>query len=415
MDFDNRLFAVADNVVYEVVLSESLQSASLVTLGTIGTNSGNLSWARNPTQIMIVDGSTKGYIITPSSSSSSATLSTITDPDFFGGSTVVFVDSYFVYNPPNTSYMAASQINDGTDYNALDIVTAEGRPDKLVALLVDKREIWALGEKSVEIWYNTANAVGFPFSRRDGAFIDQGCSAAGSAISIDNTMMWLDDRRYVVMLNQYSPLVVSTPAINAEFQKYVTVSDAQAYQYFDRGHLFYVINFPSENKTWAYDLSTQQWHEKASVAPNGVLTNHLITCRARSQGVEVVGGWLSGKIFRQHHTLFSHVDQEIPRIRRTPFFRNDNKQISISSLELEMETGFDTTVTPQIMLRYSNDGGHNWSDESWREGGDTGEYQQRVIWNRLGAARNWQFEFKIVCPVDFAIIGASAEFLPGSF
>ena len=48
---------------------------------------------------------------------------------------------------------------------------------------------------------------------------------------------------------------------------------------------------------------------------------------------------------------------------------------------------------PQIMLRYSNDNGHTWSDELWGSaglytggGGNLGEFARRYIQRRLGSA-----------------------------
>ena len=45
----------------------------------------------------------------------------------------------------------------------------------------------------------------------------------------------------------------------------------------------------------------------------------------------------------------------------------------------------DVTISaPQYMLRWSDDGGHTWSNEHWRSGGGYGEYGTRVRWLRLG-------------------------------
>jgi len=136
---DSNVYAIVDNTVYKLTITDNAKTATGASIGTIGTSSGYISWAKNPTQVMIVDGSTSGYIITVSTD----TLVTITDADFTGGDTVVFFDSYFFYNTPNASTMFATSQNDGSTVNAADVATAEGSPDLLVGLAVDKRELWA--------------------------------------------------------------------------------------------------------------------------------------------------------------------------------------------------------------------------------------------------------------------------------
>jgi hypothetical protein len=61
--------------------------------------------------------------------------------------------------------------------------------------------------------------------------------------------------------------------------------------------------------------------------------------------------------------------------------------------KMQIEAEFGVGVTggsdPQIMLRWSNDGGHTWSAETDRSLGigTIGEYFKRVIFNRLGMTK----------------------------
>lgn len=61
------------------------------------------------------------------------------------------------------------------------------------------------------------------------------------------------------------------------------------------------------------------------------------------------------------------------------------------------------------MLRWSDDGGHTWSNEYWRDMGLVGEYGKRVIWRRLGMTtklRDRVYEISGTDPVKIAIMGA---------
>jgi hypothetical protein len=66
-------------------------------------------------------------------------------------------------------------------------------------------------------------------------------------------------------------------------------------------------------------------------------------------------------------------------------------------------------VVPKVMLRWSDDGGHTWSNEHWRELGRAGEYGTRVKWRRLGMTqklRDRVYEVSSTDPVKIALMGA---------
>ena len=76
--------------------------------------------------------------------------------------------------------------------------------------------------------------------------------------------------------------------------------------------------------------------------------------------------------------------------------------IQVSSIEA-------FAIDPQVMLRWSDDGGHTWSNEHWRSMGKTGTYGTRVIWRRLGMTlklRDRVYEVSATDPVKIAIMGA---------
>lgn len=408
---NEKLYCVMDNTVYLITFNEDALTATFGSIGTIATSTGAIGWAINPTQIMLVDGSSSGYIITVATD----TLALITDVDFTGGTTVCFIDSYFVYNTPGAATMFATKLNDGTDINALDVATAEGRPDDLVAVLTDKREVWAFGTLSTEFWYNAANASGFPLSRRDGAFMDIGCGAAFSAIQINNGVCWLDNRGFIVFASGYAPQVISSPAMAREMNSYTTLSDATAFSHMDRGHLFYVISFPTENKTWAFDFVTEQWHERAYFNHDDSFERHKANCHVRWKNWEFVGGKDDGNVYILHHSYYDDAGDPIHRLRTTAPFNDEFRRTTIHTLELQLETGkalsTGTGSNPQLMMRYSNDGGYSWSNEAVASLGAIGEYAKLVRWTNLGGAREWMFEFRFTDPIPFTILDASINII----
>lgn len=59
-----------------------------------------------------------------------------------------------------------------------------------------------------------------------------------------------------------------------------------------------------------------------------------------------------------------------------------------------------------VEVRYSKDGGRNWSNWKRRSIGKIGEYQQRVKLNRMGLGRTWIFDIKVSSPRIRDLLGA---------
>jgi hypothetical protein len=84
-----------------------------------------------------------------------------------------------------------------------------------------------------------------------------------------------------------------------------------------------------------------------------------------------------------------------------------------SQLRIDMQTGADVPdgTNPQVVLRWSDDGGHAWSIEWFRSAGATGETTWRVVFNRLGSTKRATgldriFELSSTDPFRVALLGA---------
>lgn len=93
----------------------------------------------------------------------------------------------------------------------------------------------------------------------------------------------------------------------------------------------------------------------------------------------------------------------------------DNKRIQIPVLELLQRTGIGNSDAPdpQVMMRFSKDGGKTWGPERWRSMGAIGRYADRVRWLRAtGNYRNGVIEITVSDPVDvqwLAMLGEPTE------
>lgn len=414
------VYATVGTGIYKLTVNYVTKTATSSLIGSMTSSTGAVYSAANPTQIMWVDGSTKGYIYTISTGVFEEITSV--DADFPGGSSVVFIGSYFVVSQPNTGKFFTSDSNDGRVWDPLDVATAESNTDNIVGLGVVKGELWVLGERSTEIWYNAANATGSPFSARTGLEMQIGCGAARSIAKINDLLIWLDNRGFIVQSapsafirsnnSGYDLKIVSDEAITTEILSYSRRDDAVAMSYNDRGHLMYQITFPSAKKTWVYDFTTGAWHERAWFsAYTGVLEHHLGQFFAQYESLSLMAGIRDGKIYLSSENYLNDNDVSIRRIRTTPIQYDKDlfRYVGINRLELRLGIGDSTLTAPKITMRYSHDGGHTWSDHLVRDLGAVGEYAKRVIWNRLGSGSEWIFEFTIVEDMPFTIIDGTVN------
>jgi hypothetical protein len=395
-------------------------TATPTKLGDV-TGTGPVSIADNGTQIFLAC-NPDGYIYNEVTN----VFAKITDPDFTGAVTVAYLDGYFVYNEPNSQKVWVTALLDGTSVDPLDFASAEGSPDGLVAINVDHREAWLFGTDSIEVWYD-AGLADFPLTRIQGAFNEIGCVAAFSVAKLDNGLFWLGtDARgqgIVYRANGYTGVRVSTHAVEYAIAQYGNISDAVAYTYQQEGHAFYVLTFPTADATWVYDVATQAWHERAGWnTSTGTFTRHRSNCQCNFGGNTVVGDYQNGNIYTLDLGTYADnggIQKWLRSWRALPTGTNNLKRTAQHSLQLDCESGTGLNTgqgsDPEIMLRWSDDGGHTWSNEHLSKMGKIGQYYRRVFWRRLGMTlklRDRVYEISQTDPVKAVIVGAELLISP---
>jgi hypothetical protein len=382
-----------------------------------------------------------------------------TDGAFSGANTVDIIDNYFVYNNPTTQQWGASDllspISPNTSYSLKD-----GAPDDLVALIVDHREVYLMGEISSEVWTDVGT-VPFPFQRIPGTSTQHGIAAPFSLYRLGNSFAYVSrnnrGQAQIMQMQGYIPQRISTHAVeNTLANKYV--ADAVSWTYQLEGHEVFVVTFPSLELTWAYDATTQMWHKWLYTTNQGTYQRHRGNCCAVFQGLVIVGDYENGKLYELDKTNYTDDGQNIRRLRRAPHLVTEFQRQYFDELQIQFQPGvgttglsgpaqitssntiylgdtytitasatltiefdktyvlgtqnpisYQTTDNPQAMLRWSNDGGSTWSNEHWTSVGQMGKYRNRAIWRRLGQARDRIFEVSVSDPVNFVIISANLK------
>ncbi len=386
----------------------------LIFLGAIGTTKGPVSMVDNGITLVLVDGSATGYTVNLASNAF-AQLSDQTGA-FVGAAFTAYLDTFLLFNKPGSQAFYTSLSNTVT-FDPLYIANKTASADELVALAVVQRQIWLFGKKTTEIWYNAGNSA-FPFAIIDGAFVQHGCVAPYSVATQDINVFWLgqDPQGNSIVFKGANLQAerISTHAIEHELQSYATVADAVAHIHQIEGHTFYVLSFPTADKTWVYDVANGLWHERMWLDSNGVEHRHRAQCGTAAYGEYVVGDWQNGNLYIYDINNYTDNGAAIRRIRSFPHVVNELKRIMYRQFVADMQCGAitDPSAVPQIELRWSDDRGISYGDSVLQPLGQVGQTQTILQWQRLGMARDRVFEVAWSAPAMTALNGAFIDVRP---
>lgn len=340
-------------------------------------------------------------------------------------STLTYFDGYMVFSEASTNLFRWTDLY-STNVGGLNFASAEACPDKIIGLINNNEDLWVFGEKVTELWYNAGigNTV---FARRPGILLEAGCAGAGTIQkTLGNRLIWLatDERSspYLVMATGYTIARISTYAIEQQWGKLseTQLKAATSYSYLQDGHMFYAINIPGLTTTWVYDvttsdlLQTHTWHERATYSTGNVESRNVAEGHALYMGKHIVADYLTGSLYFLDQNAYTDAGTTIRRVRTTPHVSNSGLRLIYNNLVIDFKTGVgdNTTLTPQIMLEYSNDGGNTWSNQIFKSVGALGNYINRVVFHQLGQSRDRVFRLTMTDPVDWALSGASVDITP---
>lgn len=331
---NGTLYVCVANAVYMVT-----PLWQYVILGYIQLGTNPVSMADNAVTLILVDGTESGYTIDLAAN----VFGTLEDPtgSFTGADRVEYLDGFFIFNRPGTQIFYTSLANSLT-FDPRYFAAKVGASDLLATLVVNQRNIWLLGEQTTEIWYDSG-ASDFPFAINPSNFIQHGCAAKYSIAKWDANIFWLakDPQGIltVVVGTNYQTLPISTYAIQNEFSVYPRVDDATGFTYQQLGHVFYVLTFPTADKTWVYDVGAELWHERAVSDAYGA--EHRIRAGAFSFAYNkaVTLDFANGSLIAIDPDVYTDLGLPIVRERSFPHLVSELKRIIFRKFVADMETG----------------------------------------------------------------------------
>jgi len=272
---------------------------------------------------------------------------------FVGADRVDYLDEVLIFNKPNTpQFYWSLPLSVTFDPLAQDFINKDNYPDLVMTQIVAKREIWVIGERTTQIYYDKGQTgiTEIRFDEVQSVFVDHGTVAKYSVAGYDNGVFWITrDRQgqgFVVMGAGYQTKRVSTYAIEAEIAGYARIDDAIGYCYQLAGHTFYVLTFPTADKTWVHDITTGLWHEWLWIDTNGEEHRHRSNCFAPVDATLVVGDWQNGNLYALDNRVFTDNGQPIKRVRSFPHILKDGKRVFYRQFLADIDAGTSTAVAP---------------------------------------------------------------------
>jgi len=351
------------------------------------------------------------------------TLSQVTDPDLGVVLDVVWQDGYFITT--DGTNIVITELNDPTQVDPLAYGSAEADPDSILGLLTIRGELYVLGQRTIEVFYNTGvvtDAAPLPFQRQRGAQIDKGIVGTHAKCLFLDSFAFCGAARneqpkiYVAGLGQAT--AISTRGIE---RMLAAVDDPSTIVLEARngdGANSLYVHLPDQTLVYDHEASqaaqTPVWYRLAS----GIYADQAYRARNFTYAY---GQWHCGDI--QSFNLGVLVDTNDNQFGDKTEWKFDC-QLTYSQgkggichdLELVGFYGRATPGSEPIAFMSWTDDGVAWSQERAARTGFSGQRSLRVAWRRNGFFRQWRaFRFRGMTgtPVSFSRLEANFEQLDG--
>lgn len=402
---NGTFYVVGGDTLYKID-----QTDTITEIGSIESGTGRVQIVSNTDYLLISTGQ-KGYTYRFSTS----TLAEITDEDFPANtSTVAAVSDYFFAHSGKTIYF--SNVNNPAVWDTLDFISAELTQEDIVAINAFQDFLLITGNRKTQI----AQIVGGsdPVRNLVGLLPKYGCAAAKSLAEGTEATYFLgrgiQGGLTVVKIDRsFEAVKIADESLHIELDSYTTVSDAEAFLYQKEGREYYQITFPTEGKTWLYDVELQYWAELHSEVA-GQQDRHLAQYYSPFKNKQIVSVFNSNILYELDYKTYTDAGNTIlRRVRTAPWIAKDRDEFKISRIEVDIQdaSGLATGQgsNPVLQLRYSMDGGGTFTTWFLKEAGKIGTYGERILLNRLGQGRALVFELQMSDPINWRLFGIWAH------
>lgn len=400
LPLEPEMLVVADRILFRVNAGGAATSVGGVPSDGLVTMARNRK-APNPQVAIVCDG--LWYIY------ENETLTQGSDTDLPPPICVAGMDGFFIFLIADGRWFITS-VDEGTEIDGLEFSRAGTRPDGLVMGAVRGRDLVLFGSRSTEFNQNTGGSD-FPFTLTTS--IDIGCYAAGSVANITlireqaaDTLIWAATDAQggymgVVMLNGYTPTVISTGEVDRLIRDETDPSAIRATAWTEDGHPFYAIS--GTTFTRVYDGRTGQWHTRKSYGRNG---RSRISCHGQLGQMHIFGDVTTNKLYRSRPDVYTEDGDPIIWTVIPPPVSMFPNRFRVNALHIDTISGVglvstvDAQANPKLMLDYSRDGGATFGAQRLCSLGAAGQRHTRVTERQFGIFDKNGVSFRISCSAN---------------
>jgi len=263
MFFNSKWYATIGDKTYQIDENGTNAVVKITWTTTTPSVGATLGNSRSIGDYLFICDGIEGYII-----KADYTATKITDVDFPTPHIPVttYIDGYIVVAKNSDVYTCV--VDDPFSWVATDYLTAEMFPDPIKGLARQNNQLVVFGTSSTEFFYDAANASGSPLSRNDGAVIQMGIAAPFAIYQNERFCIFVGQSesggRAVWVIEGFQPKKISDEYIERIIDSEVDMSDCHGYGLRTMGHMLFVLNLKTINRTFVYDLDEKMWHEWSS-------------------------------------------------------------------------------------------------------------------------------------------------------
>lgn len=393
--------AVSDGEIYKItaadgtnaqITGDALQAGTRVSFGDYGT----ALYAANGGQIVKIP-----------TSGAAAYMADVDAPTTV--THLAVLNKYLVANDEGTETFYFSVVGDPDDWDS-DFASAEGRTDLLKALNVIGLELNLMGTSTLEVWRDDGST---PFVRELQGLVGSGAVAPYSMTDCDGVLHWLDQSRNAVRLNGRTPELLSL-TMNKYIQNFAAVADAIGDFVVAAGRPYWVVQFPTEDKTLAYDIIGRYWVEwgywnSGSATYARFRGNCFALCPSWNK--TLVGDNTTGKIYTFSETNYDDAGNTLRSLIRTAHIDHGTmgrrKFSSRLVFRLKRSNVVNVASSVYMTVRWRDNGSTTWQTEQTVALSKVGDTDYRGELRRLGQYYSRQYDF--ILSDDTPLVLASVE------
>lgn len=272
------------------------------------------------------------------------------------------IDAYAVVAKAASQDMYNSNLNNPLLWTAGDYISAEMFPDNIVALSRNNNYIYAIGQNSLEYFYDAANATGSPFARQESAVQQFGCVAPGTVVQTEKEVIFVGETgnggHTVWTIDGFKEKEIGIPMTKAVFlQEGADLVNATAHCIRVSGQKLYIIVLST--RTLVYSFDTQMWSEWTSDG------DQTFICNFATDGVDgeaYIAGKTDGIIYRISENYFTDNGVAFDCVMTTAKLDFDSlNRKFMNRLSLVGDVPDDTLIDTAVTIQWSDDDYKTWS------------------------------------------------------